>query len=53
MSVAEVAAALSIDTSTVYKLIKRGDIPATELSFIRRNRYRIRREDVERLKRGE
>lgn len=53
MSVREAAEALGVDPSTVYKLIRAGKLAADEKKFIRRNRFRVRRESVDRLLRGD
>lgn len=53
MSVPEAAVWLGVDPSTVYKLIRLKKLPAEELPFIRRNRFRIKLEDLQRLRAGE
>ena len=44
LTVAEVAASMRVSTMTVYRLIKRGDLPAVRVG----HNYRVRGSDVER-----
>jgi len=52
MSVKQAAEALGLHPATIYRLIRDGKLQATEYRSIRRNRFRIPRSEVERLKAG-
>lgn len=52
MTVKEAAAELRLHPVTIYRLIEAGKIQAIEISAIKRNRFRIPRTEVERLKAG-
>jgi excisionase family DNA binding protein len=53
MSVKEAAAELRVHPITIRRLMRDGKIEFTEIKAFKRNRFRIPRTEIERLKRGE
>lgn len=51
MSVKQAADALGVHPITIRRLMESGMLPYIEIDGIKRNRYRIAPEDLERLKR--